>query len=111
MTLLTNLDLPTSCIDELVEPELQLLPLAVGSEQNPLLQERTQEPPDQPEQTLLDRSRRPTDPTVSVVIPTLNEARNLPYAMWRLPDCVTEVIVVDGRSSDDTVLAASLMRP
>jgi glycosyltransferase involved in cell wall biosynthesis len=48
---------------------------------------------------------------VSVVIPTLNEAKNLPYAMWRLPDCVTEVIVVDGRSSDDTALAAALIRP
>ena len=27
-----------------------------------------------------------------MVIPTLNESRNLPYAMWRLPDFVTEVI-------------------
>src|SRR3954465_13148077 len=59
----------------------------------------------------LDRSLRPDFPTVTVVIPTLNEAKNLPYAMWRLPDCVTEVIVVDGRSSDDTVSAAALMRP
>jgi len=59
---------------------------------------------------LLDRSLRPTNPSVTVVIPTLNEARNLPYAMWRLPDCVSEVIVVDGRSSDDTALAAVLMR-
>jgi glycosyltransferase involved in cell wall biosynthesis len=49
---------------------------------------------------------RPTNPTVSVVIPTLNEARNLPYALWRLPECVTEVIVIDGRSSDDTVTSA-----
>jgi hypothetical protein len=59
----------------------------------------------------LDRSQRPVEPKVTVVIPTLNEARNLPYAMWRLPDCVTEVIVVDGRSSDDTALAAAHMRP
>jgi glycosyltransferase involved in cell wall biosynthesis len=58
----------------------------------------------------LDRSLRPAVPTVSVVIPTLNEAKNLPYAMWRLPECVTEVIVVDGRSSDDTALAAALIR-
>ncbi|HEY4608286.1 MAG TPA: glycosyltransferase family 2 protein [Ilumatobacteraceae bacterium] len=59
----------------------------------------------------LDRSRRSTKPSVSVVIPTLNESRNLPYAMWRLPDFVTEVIVVDGRSSDDTALSAAMMRP
>jgi len=31
--------------------------------------------------------------------------------MWRLPDFVTEVIVVDGRSSDDTALTAAMMRP
>jgi len=59
----------------------------------------------------LDRSRRSTKPSVSVVIPTLNESRNLPYAMWRLPDFVTEVIVVDGRSSDDTAITAAMMRP
>ena len=58
----------------------------------------------------LDRSLRPTDPRITVVIPTLNESRNLPYAMWRLPDCVSEVIVVDGRSSDDTAATAAIMR-
>lgn len=66
--------------------------------------------PAAPAPGILDRDRRPLHPTVSVVIPTLNEARNLPYAMWRLPACVTEVIVVDGRSSDDTVEAARRMR-
>src|SRR3954468_18127391 len=59
----------------------------------------------------LDRSKRSAKPSVSVVIPTLNESRNLPYAMWRLPDFVTEVIVVDGRSSDDTAMTAAMMRP
>jgi len=59
----------------------------------------------------LDRSKRSTKPSVSVVIPTLNESRNLPYAMWRLPEFVTEVIVVDGRSSDDTAMTAAMMRP
>lgn len=59
----------------------------------------------------IDRSARPAHPRVSVIIPTLNEARNLPYAMWRLPACVTEVVVVDGRSHDDTIDAARRMRP
>src|SRR5262245_8448118 len=59
----------------------------------------------------LCRSRRPAEPTVSVVVPTLNEARNLPYALHRLPDCVTEVVVVDGRSTDDTTHVASRLRP
>ncbi|MEJ7801491.1 MAG: glycosyltransferase, partial [Ilumatobacter sp.] len=44
----------------------------------------------------LDRSKRPDEPKVSVIVPTLNEARNLPYALWRLPKCVVEVVVVDG---------------
>jgi len=48
---------------------------------------------------------------VSVVVPTLNEARNLPYALCRLPECVSEVIVVDGRSVDDTIEIAGRLRP
>ncbi len=59
----------------------------------------------------LRRSLRPSLPTVSVVVPTLNEARNIAYALWRLPECVTEIIVVDGRSSDDTVETAVNLRP
>jgi Glycosyl transferase family 2 len=66
--------------------------------------------PEAQKEAWLDRSLRSAKPTVTVVIPTLNESRNLPYAMWRLPECVTEVIVVDGRSSDDTALSAALMR-
>jgi glycosyltransferase involved in cell wall biosynthesis len=44
------------------------------------------------------------------VIPTLNEARNLPAVFDQLPD-VHEVIVVDGRSVDDTVAVAQKLRP
>lgn len=40
---------------------------------------------------------------VSVVIPTLNEAANLPHVFARLPmDLISEVLVVDGHSTDDT---------
>jgi glycosyltransferase involved in cell wall biosynthesis len=49
--------------------------------------------------------------TVSVVIPTLNEARNLPHVFARLPDGLHEVIVVDGNSVDDTVAIARQFRP
>lgn len=49
--------------------------------------------------------------TVSVVIPTLNEARNLPHVFARLPDGLHEVIVVDGNSADDTVAIARRLRP
>jgi glycosyltransferase involved in cell wall biosynthesis len=41
-------------------------------------------------------------PQVSVIIPTLNEARNLPLVLAELPDVVYEVIVVDGHSTDGT---------
>ena len=50
-------------------------------------------------------------PTVSVVIPTLNEARNLPYVFADLPANLHEVIVVDGFSTDGTISIAKSLRP
>ena len=48
---------------------------------------------------------------VSVVIPVLNEARNLPWVLRRLPPDIHEVILVDGRSVDGTVEVALGIRP
>ncbi len=48
---------------------------------------------------------------VSVIIPTLNEAENLPHVLPRLPSLVSEVIVVDGHSTDGTVEEARRLRP
>ena len=49
---------------------------------------------------------------VSLVIPTLNEAANLPHVFARLPtDDLYEVIIVDGHSTDDTVAVAQALRP
>jgi glycosyltransferase involved in cell wall biosynthesis len=45
-------------------------------------------------------------PKVSVVIPTLNEADNLRLLMPTLPSWISETIIVDGCSTDDTVLVA-----
>lgn len=56
-------------------------------------------------------SRTSNRPTVSVVIPALNEARNLPYVLPRIPKWVTEVILVDGHSTDNTVQVAQSLRP
>ncbi len=50
-------------------------------------------------------------PRVSAVIPTMNEAANLPYVLARLPECVDEVILVDGHSTDDTIDVARALRP
>jgi glycosyltransferase involved in cell wall biosynthesis len=53
----------------------------------------------------------PRAPRVSVVVPTYNEAKNLPYVFSLMPPDVHEVIVVDGRSVDDTVEVARSLRP
>jgi glycosyltransferase involved in cell wall biosynthesis len=45
------------------------------------------------------------------VIPTLNEAENLPHVLGRLPSGVNELIVVDGHSTDETVQVAQDLRP
>ena len=50
-------------------------------------------------------------PTISVVIPTRNEAKNLPYVLGRLPAEVDEVVIVDADSTDDTVETALAYRP
>lgn len=50
-------------------------------------------------------------PRISVVIPTLNEARNIPHVFSLLPDNLHEVILVDGHSVDDTVEIARKLRP
>jgi glycosyltransferase involved in cell wall biosynthesis len=48
---------------------------------------------------------------VSVVIPTLNEAENLPHVLPRLPAGLHEVIIVDGHSTDGTIEVARRLRP
>jgi glycosyltransferase involved in cell wall biosynthesis len=57
-----------------------------------------------------DRNGR-TAPTLSVVIPTLNEAANLPHVLTRIPASVDEVVLVDGHSIDDTIAVARTIRP
>jgi glycosyltransferase involved in cell wall biosynthesis len=49
--------------------------------------------------------------TVSVVIPALNEAENLPYVLPRIPPDIYEVILVDGYSTDRTIEIAQLLLP
>lgn len=47
---------------------------------------------------------------VSVVIPALNEARNLQHVFAALPPNLHQVILVDGRSADDTIAVARRLR-
>jgi glycosyltransferase involved in cell wall biosynthesis len=56
-------------------------------------------------------SARTAQPRVSVVIPTLNEARNLDHVFAALPPDLHEVILVDGHSVDGTPDVARRLRP
>jgi glycosyltransferase involved in cell wall biosynthesis len=50
-------------------------------------------------------------PTVSVVVPALNEERNIPRVFARIPEDTHQIVLVDGRSVDDTVAVARQLRP
>jgi len=50
-------------------------------------------------------------PRVSVVIPVLNEAANLPHVFESLPAWVDEIVLVDGGSTDDTIGVALRLQP
>lgn len=65
-------------------------------------------PAEAPPATLLHEE---SQPRISVVIPALNEARNLPHVFAQLPDNIYEVILVDGHSTDDTVAIARALYP
>jgi len=57
------------------------------------------------------RRPRTSFPKVSVIIPAKNEAANLPHVLPALPAIVSEVVLVDGRSTDDTIAVARRLRP
>jgi glycosyltransferase involved in cell wall biosynthesis len=50
-------------------------------------------------------------PSVSVVVPALNEGPNIPHVFGRMPPDIYELILVDGFSDDDTVAVARRIRP
>jgi glycosyltransferase involved in cell wall biosynthesis len=56
-------------------------------------------------------SDEPGYPRISVVIPAMNEERNLPHVFEQMPDKVYEVILVDGNSVDNTVAVARKLWP
>ena len=67
--------------------------------------------------TILSRAKRTSrgpnkrSASITVVIPTLNEAANLPHVLPLIPDFVDEVVLVDGHSADATVATARAIRP
>ncbi|BBY59661.1 hypothetical protein MSAR_27970 [Mycolicibacterium sarraceniae] len=48
---------------------------------------------------------------MSLVIPARNEARNIAWVLEQIPETVAEVILVDGDSTDATVITARSYRP
>ncbi|MGA3562719.1 glycosyltransferase family 2 protein [Melissospora conviva] len=57
------------------------------------------------------RAQETDRPSVTVVVPALNEEQNLPHVFDRLPDDVDELLLVDGGSADRTVDVARELRP
>jgi glycosyltransferase involved in cell wall biosynthesis len=51
------------------------------------------------------------EPTISVVMPALNEAENLRHVLPLIPAGIHEVILVDGASTDGTAEVARELRP
>ncbi|HEY6794075.1 MAG TPA: glycosyltransferase family 2 protein [Kineosporiaceae bacterium] len=49
--------------------------------------------------------------SVTLVIPAKNEAANIAGVLAQVPNCVDEIILVDGHSTDATVITARACRP
>jgi glycosyltransferase involved in cell wall biosynthesis len=54
---------------------------------------------------------RERETTISVVIPTKNEAPNISWVLERIPSWIDEVVLVDAQSTDGTIEAARRVRP
>jgi glycosyltransferase involved in cell wall biosynthesis len=50
-------------------------------------------------------------PKITVLVCALNEERNLPHVLPRIPEWVDEVILVDGHSTDSTISLAKKLCP
>jgi glycosyltransferase involved in cell wall biosynthesis len=90
----------------------------------PLSETTAEDTPDQRDRRRFDRGRlaetewrgrivdtRPRRPLISVVVPALNEAANLPHVLTRIPARVHEVVLVDGGSMDSTIEVARAICP
>ncbi|MEE2059666.1 glycosyltransferase family 2 protein [Rhodococcus artemisiae] len=50
-------------------------------------------------------------PTVSLIIPVRNEGRNIAWVLEQIADEISEIILVDGNSTDSTLITANSCRP
>ncbi|HTI76106.1 MAG TPA: glycosyltransferase family 2 protein [Mycobacterium sp.] len=83
-------------------PATQLAnPIGQGAEPTPLAAKRRKR----------SRATSAKPVTVSLVIPVKNEARNIGWVLEQVADEVNEVILVDGNSTDATLITARSYRP
>src|SRR5690348_8491811 len=68
-------------------------------------------PPGGRARRLARASREPGPARVSLVIPVRNEARNIAWVLEQISDEVDEIILVDGNSTDVTLITARSYRP
>ena len=73
----------------------------------------TGQPDQQPERSAGANGNRAMGKTetVTLVIPAKNEAGNIAWVLEQIPDCVDEIILVDGHSTDATLVTARFSRP
>jgi glycosyltransferase involved in cell wall biosynthesis len=64
-----------------------------------------------PRERLATAADAPELGMVSLIVPAMNEERNVEWVLERIPDVVDEVILVDGHSSDATVAVARAAYP
>ena len=64
-----------------------------------------------PRERLATAAEAPELGMVSLIVPAMNEERNVEWVLERIPDVVDEVILVDGHSSDATVAVARAAYP
>jgi glycosyltransferase involved in cell wall biosynthesis len=67
--------------------------------------------PDATVTPLVPRRSAAPAPTVSLVIPVRNEARNIAWVLEQIADDIDEIIIVDGDSTDATLITARHYRP
>ena len=64
-----------------------------------------------PRRRITGDARSGAYPLVSVIVPTINEARNVALVLAEIPEGIHEVVIVDGHSTDGTREAARLAYP
>lgn len=71
----------------------------------------TPTPSERPLDAVSDHAQPGEARTITVVVPAMNEERNIAWVLERVPSYVDEILLVDGHSTDDTVRVARQVRP